>query len=1219
MGFTDNQLKAIETRKKNILVSAAAGSGKTTVLVERIIRRILDKNDPIDIDKILVMTFTDAAASSMREKILKSIDENLKENPFDKHLQKQSALVHNANITTIDSFCMKIVKNHFAEIDIEPGFRICDKGESKLLMQDVLDNLIEEEYEKAEESFLNMTESFSTGVSDAILEGLILKLFEYSESYPDPDIWLNNCKEIYKSATVDNIESQNFILSYISYVKNELTELKKSIQEYERICELPLGPNGYAEALLLDEQVCNSFLNCNLLDDFSRVSLEYSQYPAQSIGRVSKNKKDTEEEAEEREQLKKKVYDARNSYKAFLVNIITCFTVNTKENIVSDIKKMSPVVVKLIELTEEFKKRYSAIKRKKNIAEFSDVEHMCLNILRSKKNTTASEYKNYFEEVYVDEYQDSDLVQEEILKYVSNEDEISGNLFMVGDVKQSIYGFRLAKPQIFIDKYNKFSSNEIDRDIRIDLHHNFRSRLEVIDSVNDIFKQIMRKSTGGIEYDEKAELHRGAEYPELKENISDDQDEIIDTNDTQVQCGIFAEIKNNCKTEMLIGKKEKGVNSVEFEAHIVAKRIKRLMDGYLVTDEKTAKLRPVKYSDIVILLRAGKGYDNIFMNVLESEGIPGYVASSTGYFAAKEVAIVLDYLKVIDNPYQDIPLAAVLLSSIGKLDDENLARIRGAFPENSLYSSIKEYIKTYEQDADEKAVVDKIDSFIKQLEYYRTKSQYTGVAEILCEIIDGEYGRIVMSMTNGKKRMANLNMLISKAYEFAKMSYKGLFHFNRYIENIKKYDIDYGEANVNDDSNDSVRIMNIHTSKGLEFPICFISEMCKEMNTRDLTGSVISDVDLGVGCDVIDIERRTTASSFIKTSIVNKKKMELFAEEMRLLYVAMTRAKEKLIMTGVATEKKINSVPPAKITDSKSYYDMYRCAGEHTVNSINEYIISAEDVVLEAVGNRFKNEVNRAKLIEDINNTCLLNEKEIDRLKENEIVKRLLFKYESQNERSGKKYSVSDFKHKAIELLEEDAKDNVDETVPVFKTAGKGALYGTAIHRIFELYDYSLDGDEKSIKNFIDKMFNEKRIDKETYEIINVRDVVSFVQSDIAKRMKKACEVGKLFREQPFVIGVPSNIDEYFGKLSEDDKLKVTVDDIEDMILIQGIIDAYFIEDDELVIVDYKTDNRETIEKIGELYKTQLDYYAMALSRLTGKNVKEKIIYSTKFKTHLIL
>ncbi len=1212
MGFTDKQLDAINTRKKNILVSAAAGSGKTTVLVERIIRRILDENDPIDIDRILVMTFTDAAASSMREKILKSIDEKLKENPDNKHLQKQAALVHNANIMTIDSFCMRVVRNHFTEIDIEPGFRICDKGEAKLIMQDILDDLFEEEYKNADEDFITMSESFATGVSDNGIDDIILKLYDYAESYPDPDVWLEECKSLYESATIENIEKQRFIDSYIYYIKNEVSELKTAILEYEEICERPFGPKPYLNSLCFDEEVCNSMLNCTNLSDFYRVCDEYKAYSKVQTGRCLKNKQDTVEEAEERERLKTIVYDARSSYKLFLKDIIDSFNENTKERLIEDIKKMSPAVIKLLSLTSEFRKRYSAIKRKKNIAEFSDVEHMCLQILRSKNNKAALEYKDYFEEVYVDEYQDSDLVQEEILKYVSKEDETSGNLFMVGDVKQSIYGFRLAKPQIFIDKYNRFSSDKSLRDYRIDLHHNFRSRIEVINSVNDVFEKIMKQSTGGIEYDDNAKLHIGAKYPiiEKEENNTGVQ------NDLQMP---FDFIANSYKTEMLVGIKETGLDSKEYEAHIVAKRIKQLMKDFKVTDEKSGELRKVRYSDIVILLRTGKTWDNIFMNVLESEGIPVYVSSTTGYFSAKEVAILLDYLKVIDNPYQDIPLAAVLVSLIGSLTDENLARIRGAFPENNLYDSIIQYIDTYKNDESEALVVNKINKFIKELSYYRTKSQYTGVAEILSEIIDGEYGRIVSAMTNGKKRMANLNMLVSKAHEFAKMSYKGLFHFNRYIENIKKYDIDFGEANVNDDENDTVRIMNIHTSKGLEFPVCIISEMCKGMNTSDIKGLLISDVDLGIGCDTIDVNRRTKTSSFVKACIAKKKKMEIFSEEMRLLYVAMTRAKEKLIMTGVDSEKKVNGQPVMKISDAKSYFDLYRYAGGRDIDSIEEFIVSAEDVVEQSVGNRIRSEVSREMLLNTINNACNENEINKDDLEKNVIIERLLFEYPVENGIAGKKFSVSDLKHKAIELMEDEAKESVDETVHVFSSSSKGAAYGTAVHRIFELYDYSLDGEAETVKHFISDMYEKRRIDKEAYEIIRPADVYTFVNSNIAKRMKKAYEKGCLYREQPFVIGVPSNITDYFGELSDAEKLNITVENIDDMILIQGIIDAYFIEDDEIVVVDYKTDNRPTIEDIGALYKTQLDYYAMALSRLTGKNVKEKIIYSTKFRKELFL
>lgn len=1172
--YTINQRKAIDMRNHNMLISAAAGSGKTAVLVQRIINRILDECNPVDIDRILVMTFTRAAAAQMKERILDAINEKRLEDPHNSNLSRQYALVHNAYIMTIDSFCLNVVRNHFEEINLEPDFRMADEGEMRLLMQDVIEIVLEEFYEEGDEDFLRMTEVFASKKTDTSIEKLVLSLYSYAESYPDPENWLDYCTREYDKYCEDEtsseiIASSGWLQSYVNQIKADISYHRRAIDNAIDMCNMLYGPAAYSEALEEDLKFIDDLLEADSYEKLCLKCVSNAEYSFKKFSRLllPKEGQVSDEELSQRQILKTRVSSVRDKYKKEISQIIEDVGSSSPDSIVAGMKLMTSPVNQLVKLTKAFMVKLSEKKREKNIVDFNDLEHMCLQILENGKDTTAAQYREFFAEIYVDEYQDSNFVQEEIVKLISKDDDSCGNVFMVGDVKQSIYGFRNAKPEIFVDKYNKYNvclddaMDELPRDVRIDLSDNFRSREQVLFSVNSVFERIMRKELGGIEYDEAAALHPGRKYMDSK-------------------C--------DNETELMLMVHDDDVIDREAEALMVACRIKELMKTMLVEDH--GEMRTIKYSDIVILLRTSKGWDNVFMEILKDQGIPVFVTSSTGYFEAMEIRTLLNYLKIIDNPLQDIPLTAVMMSVIGNFYEEELAVIRGTFKDGYLYNAVISYEKTYS----DTPIAAKVREFINTLERYRKKSEYLPVEDILTEIIDGDYGKIIKAMPNGTKRFANLNMLLKKAFEFGKTSYKGIFQFNRYIEAIQKYDIDYGEASITDENDNTVRIMSIHKSKGLEFPVCFICGMSKKFNIMDTNNTVLADSEYGIATDIVDVDKRVRSKSLFKAAISRKKRNEIIAEELRLLYVAMTRAKEKLIMTGTAKDEGAiseSTVPLEKIT---SYLDMIACAAsDGVVNNIKTVFYNVEDLVDEMVEESVTSDVRRNRLLSIIYGKEEPAKSELNAIDIEELMERVNYVYPYED-KGYVKLSVSELK-KRSQIQKEDSDDEAEVTKHIYEDtkdgSKSGALHGTAVHRVFEIWDYSRDATEESVREFLDYIHDEKLIEDDLFDMVRFDEVYTFVNSDIAKRMKLASGNGTLHREQPFVIC--DNPDD------------------SDSMLVQGIIDAYFIEDGKIVLVDYKTDRGKSEKQLINDHRTQLEYYGKALSRLLQLEMKESVIYST--------
>ena len=1212
--WTQEQQKVIDLRNRNILVSAAAGSGKTAVLVERIITMLTKDEPPVDVDRLLIVTFTEAAAAEMKERIRLAIEKKLMEYPDNEHLKQQATLIHNAQITTIHSFCLSVIRDHFHAIDIDPGFRIGEEGELKLLRHDVLEEVLEEKYQEGNKRFLDFASGYSTGRNDKKIEDLILKIYEFSRSYPDSDAWLDSCVKAYEIEDLEAFEESNVIKKILQDVQKNLEDAK-ALVEFAMQTALSIdGPAAYEAALEKDLIVIEDLQSARTYRQQSEAfaNVKWARLP------VNKDKTVSEDKIAQVKKLREMV-------KGVVKNIAAQYFYETPEAMIEDMNLCAPAMEELADLVRLFGSRFEEKKRSQNMIDFSDMEQYALRILTQKTekgfvpSPVALEYQKQYQEIMIDEYQDSNLIQEAILTSVSTCRSGRYNIFMVGDVKQSIYRFRLSKPELFLEKFYTYNIEESQTQ-RIDLHKNFRSRKEVLESVNAIFGRIMTEKLGGIVYDDQAALYPGAEYPE-NENLNTEI-YLIDSDLDRVKERYQLEENENNAEEL-----SKIASEKELEARAIAMRIRELLRTQKVTDKATGELRNAKYSDIVILTRSVKGFADVFTEVLNREGIPTYAGTSEGYFQTQEIGVLLDYLRTLDNRRQDIPLTAVLTSPFCGLDAEELAKIKCFYPDLPFYEAVVRYREDDEERKNEKDEVirTKISACLEQMDAFRRIVPFTPMHELLWKILeDTGYGDYVAAMPGGQQRKANLEMLIEKARAYESTSYKGLFHFVRYIEQLQKYDVDYGEASIEDEHADTVRVMTIHKSKGLEFPIVIVAGMGKRFNMQDARSAVALHAGMGVGLDAIDLGLRTKSPSIVKKVIQKEEVLESLGEELRVLYVALTRAKEKLIITGTLPrpEEKLEESRMLQRSNQKelsfgelshagTYWDWILPAvlgcGEDVPLEVN--ILHFEDIVKEGLKEETKGVISRS----------LLEQWDTDRVYEPEMhtvmEEQFGFHYPYEKSSTRKlKFTVTELKKRAYEIamdhsLEEEAQEEllyeepeVTPLIPTFmqKEEGlTGAPRGTAYHRIMELLAF--EGPEpdsiEAVAEWIDGMAGSGKIEKEAAECVKAYDIFRFLETSSGKRMKKAAKSQKLWKEQPFVLGIDAK--ELYPE-EEDGEL----------ILVQGIIDAYFEEEDGLVVLDYKTDRVRKAEELVEKYQEQLRYYAKALEQMTGKKVKEKIIYA---------
>ncbi len=1203
VNWTAEQQKVIDLRNRNILVSAAAGSGKTAVLVERIITMLTQEENPIDVDRLLIVTFTEAAAAEMKERIANAIEKALEEEPENLHLQRQATLIHSALITTIHSFCLSVIRDNFHVLDIDPGFRIAEEGELKLLKQDVLEELLENCYEQADPTFFEFVEKFGTGRNDKKIEERILQLYEYTRGYPQPDKWLEQCQEMYQEESC-TFQWDAYI---VTIAKERIQELQQSAHEALHLCEEADGPYMYGEMCEKDAQLLETLEKC---DTYEKM---YQSIQTISWARLSTKKDETVSDEKKiqvkalREVIKKRIKELGEKY--FYA---------PKEELQKDMKIASSSVSMLCKLVSDFEQQYQEKKQKKNLIDFSDMEHYALKILTTEENgqlvpsNVAKEYQDKFVEVMIDEYQDSNLIQEAILTSVSTVWQNNYNIFMVGDVKQSIYRFRLSRPELFMEKYDTYSQEDSQKQ-RIDLHKNFRSTEEVLDSVNFIFQSIMRKEVGGVSYDDQAALYKGADY--------------------ETQLDEYGVSMNRAELILVDPSKEEGEEEEEFEettiqmeARVVAKRIKELRKSGRVLEKETGTYRTPKYQDIVILTRSKKGWADTFAEVLMEEGIPAYAGGTEGYFETYEISVLLDYLKILDNFRQEMPLTAVLTSPFVGISAKQLAQIKIRFPDYGFYKAILCYAT---EDGGDLKLQSQLQDFLNTYSYFRKKVPFTAIHDLLWEILEKTgYKQFICAMPGGVQREANIEMLLEKAATFEKTSYKGLFNFVRYIEQLKKYDVDYGEANIEDEQSDIVRIMTIHKSKGLEFPIVFVSGMGKKFNVRDISSEIVLHSQFGIGINAIDLTTRTKTPTIIKKIIQDKLAVESLGEELRVLYVALTRAKEKLIMTGLLCEaakqieqqqalggnSKKEKLPIYTIMSAKCYLDW--------ILPILPQITKEIPIEVKIETGKTLSSMEKEECLKTLLEREMLEKFDVNQVYETEmhqqLKEQLSYTYPFNLEQTRKmKFTVSELKKQSY--LEETLQDQNGELLyqepeivpllPEFLGEEKkmdGGFRGTAYHKLLELLDFTKDYDRESLEAKMRQYVKSGMFSKEMRDCIQPKDILKFLQSNIAKRMKQASCRKQLKKEQPFVLGV-------------DMKEVYPEDSTNETALIQGIIDVYFEEDDGLVLLDYKTDFVNSPEELKEKYHGQLTYYAKALETLLGKNVKQKIIYSFRLHKEILL
>ena len=1188
MSLTKEQLLVKNTRNKNMLVSAAAGSGKTFVLVERIISEILEDEKGINVDEILVVTFTTAAANEMKDRIRKAIDKAILQKGADPRIRSQATLIHNAHIRTIDSFCNWVVKNYFYEIDMDPSFRVGQTGELKMLKDNVFNELLSSKLEEADEEFKLLADAYITGRRTDKLKNIVFELHDKATSYAWIDEWYDNATKLYDIKTVDELAASEVISDILKlsdvYLGGIVRELRNFVNIYPEDSSSS-DKEIFSKELLQLETV----LSTNTFDDkFSAIrGCDFS---------TKFSKKGTCLGDDEIEYGK----DIRKRYKAIVKELTEKYFSTDLNGILEDALFVKRQARALIEFTREYTKELLDEKKRKNIFDFNDIEHMALEILRDKtskeheKRAVAIELSNHFKEIMVDEYQDSNELQEQILTAICN----GHNYFTVGDVKQSIYAFRQASPRLFIDKLYSYPMTEDGDSIRIDLDKNFRSRWEVLDFCNKVFEPLMQMDVGGVLYDDKAALKLGDET--FKGDNADFEAEAL-----------VAVEKSDSMKEMEID------DSDTLEALVIAKRIKELLESNYSVSEKGntgRQLRPMCLSDVVILMRGVKGHAEKYIATLKSCGIPAYVADETGFFERDEVQTVMAMLKTIDNPFNDIPLAAVLHSPMFGFTSERLAEIRAYNPKTSLFECVKEYNEQFNSKD--------LQDFFLLLDKFRDQAIDTPIHEVLRQVLkDTGFDIYTKSLPGGRMAYANLEKLIDEAVKFESTSFKGLSRFVSYIEGLKTYNEDLGLAKTTSEKDDAVRILTIHKSKGLEFPVVFLAG-CGKPIQHD-SGSVLYDDKLGMALKYCNPSTRIIYETPLYNAVKMRLEMDSRGEFLRILYVALTRAVDKLIITASIKPNESKSVAEklAEYSDVRRRLDTYT---KLKASSSLELILrglaaSGADFHCRIIDcqDLFIDEVEKSLVREQVKNAVnkfLAN----DSISPENPVKNMLdFQYDGLKDSAYKsKYSVSEIKHQAMEEAFSFNADAVplflnkeeESYVPLFMRNGEktsdsghvfaGALYGTAMHRFLECFDFAREDFVPSFEEQLSYMKKIHCLSEDEFSRLSPEKLKKFLHDESAVRMSKAAIAGKLYKEKPFVFGSA------VGELFNDSKAG------NEMVLVQGIIDVFWEENDGLVLLDYKTDRVDEANELVLRYQRQLQLYKSAIEKAYEQPVKEVLIYS---------
>ncbi len=1175
--WSPEQLKVINSRKQNLLVSAAAGAGKTTVMVERILALITEGD--IDIDRLLVVTFTKDAASQMKEKISDRISEALEKDPDNRRLVRQQMLLRNACITTIDSFCMSIVKEFSHEIDIDPVFRVGQNAELKLIKSQVLKKLLEEKYEEADTGFEDMIETFCNSKSDAAIEKLILTLASAAQAHPWPMEWLDRLEAEFAAEQSGSTsipgEWTDFAVRCVhGAVREALVENDKLM----KLCELLPHPDKSMAVALEDREIMAGLLQ---LTDFEELSRAYDGVKLPTARFADK---------EADQDLMERIKNIRADYKKKAIEKPkeAFFFVSPDENR-ENMQIAAGPVLELIKVTREFIVRFGGTKREKNILDFGDLEHFALDILAQKNpdgtvtaRPAAMELHDRFKELFVDEYQDSNFVQEQIIETIAGASGESPYTFTVGDVKQSIYRFRMAKPELFMNRFCKYRSNPDEGEV-ISLGMNFRSRPEVLDSTNDVFYLSMTEPVGGVTYDEEAALVCG-QRKVFEDGMPADND--YKTEILLVDCGDLGE-DEDADSETLR----------KAEAHYAALRVKKLVESGFTIAKGKKEERKIGYGDVVILLRAVGGWANYYIEAFETEGIPIFSNKSAGFLGSYEITVMLNYLRILDNPCQDIPLASVCKSVIGGFSADELAAVKSF---GGLLTSFWEALTRYGEEGPDAEIREKVIRFLSTYDSIRSMNLNRDIDKVIAAIYDKTgFDLFCTALPGGDRRSSNLEMLMSYAAEYESGSFSGLFSFVRYLEEILTSEEDLEEA-VNQEAADAVRIMTIHGSKGLEFPVVIVGGMGREITNIDGNSGVIISSDYGIAAPATDLKMRHKSETLRRKLVQKMLGYDNLGEELRLLYVAMTRAKYKLILAGGVKKPEkcteqwefaAQAASPAfsepYIANAKRYLDFVYPA--YLRNKSDFEVVTPED------GMKFALPLGSPEASDIISEQRADFENEIRSFEGTSDISELLrFEYPyTTAEALPTKLSVSDIKHAAME-------DEGERAPWVAGPASAGAARGTLYHLVMQFIPFTLKGTGQ-VSEFLDSLEKRDIIDSAEKDMINPADIAAFLETPLARRMAQADAENHLRREQPFVLGRKAceiNPEKYAG--------------MESIIPVQGIIDCMFSDNGHYVILDYKTDHvgPGQSDVLVKRYKAQLQNYAAAVSQIIGAPVDECLIYS---------
>lgn len=1211
MAWTNEQQAAIDSRGQTLLLSAAAGSGKTAVLVERIIRRLLDKEYPIDITELLVVTFTKAAAAEMRDRIGTALMKALSETK-DPRVERQLALLPSAQISTLHAFCQHVIRKYFYTIDLDPAFSIAGEEELNLLRRQVLEDVFLSYYEDDEKASIlyPLADMFGSDRGDDILMDTVSRMYTYARSLAWPEHWLKEAARAYDvapDAVIDDMVWAGPIKDAVRRILEEDAHLYDGVLYHLRQREA-FAPA--CDTFVAEQAALRQAAQARSWNDLSRFVRAIDFPRLKSLRKLSDDDKAVWERCKKvRDDVKKDV----------IKTLQAVYFSATPEEWLDGMRAMKPVMDGLVTLTLDFAKAYGAAKKEKGWIDFSDLEHFCLQILLAPDaspehpvpSAAAEELRSQYEEVFIDEYQDTNGVQELITRLVSGED----NRFMVGDIKQSIYRFRLADPTLFLEKYQSFSRDEKAVQRCIDLGRNFRSVPVVLDAVNAVFSRAMTAEAAGMDYGEREKLYAGRQAPDDERWIGGPVEVDIVPTPSDEEDG-------------------DGSTAFEKECRFIAGRIGELLASGRMAARKDGTLEPLSYRHIVVLLRSMAGKADVLIQALQEGGIPSYAEQSGGYFAAVEVQVMLALLRCIDNPEQDLAMAAVLRSPLVGLDETALAGVRLA-GDGTLWQNLPAFVASLPDGVDEK---EDLQQFMAAFDSWRTYSRRHGVAELLQRLYDDTaYVDFVGAMPGGDVRQANLKALYDRARQYEEAGFRGLFRYLQLMDKMKEDGLDLAPAKVVSEKEDVVRIMSIHKSKGLEFPVVFVADMGKAFNRRDTQDQILFHNRLGIGLKQYDPEWRMSYPTLIWSGIAAQLRWEGTAEEERILYVAMTRARDQLILTGHSShidrdwQRWTSRLNPAQ---AKSYFDwvMPAALAPFGAKADADYArpgAAWQDAVWQV-------RIAKAVPAGTVEEGAYDGEPRLEALRRGDLTgtpvpswldEQLSWQYAyPQAVRTAAKFSVSEVKRRYQELHSDELQDEADLSVPAAavippapgeddafaalppwlageEAAVSGAQRGTALHKALQYITPAADQTTATLRREIDAFVRQGLLSREEAKLVYVPALAAFCQSDIGRRMAESPE---LHREYPFTVLLAGG-----DPLPETEK--------GEQILIQGVIDCLFREDDAWILVDYKSDRLETADAFRSRYAVQLALYKRAVEQITHRLVEETYIYSLHLQQEIRL